>query len=476
MHDEETRAAILRLHAQGHAKRAIARALKISRKTVNTIIKSKSKEVPKLIRPQRAEEHHDDIIGLHESCKGNLVRVHEELQADGADLSYQALTAYCRRHFIGHEPKEPAGRYPFEPGKEMQHDTSPHPVEIAGQLRNAQLTGLVLGFSALSFLQIYPRFTRFECKVFLDDAIDYVGGACDVCMVDNTSVIRLRGTGADMVPVPEMEAFGEQRGFVFRAHEKGDANRSARVETFFNFVQNNFLAGRKFESWEHANKEAIAWCDKINAAFSRKLHGSRRDLFATERSHLKPLPIWRPDVYQLHHRIVDLEGYVNVHRRMYSVPTALIGKGLEIRETKSQILIFDGPRLVATHPRVVDGPRRILLPEHQHQRRKRARSERYSMEKQKLFEDLPEFAGYLKELEKRASRGRALETLRRLRRMLREYPRGPFLAALHDAACYGLYDLERVERMILKRIQGDFFPHFLEQTKSDDDELEVSDD
>jgi transposase len=476
MHDERTRATVLELHEKGHAKRAIARALKISRKSVNEIIKSESKEVPKLIRLEKAEEHHDSILALYKSCDGNLVRVHEELNADGAHLSYQALTAYCRKHFIGHEPKEPAGRYPFKPGKEMQHDTSPHPVEIAGQIRNAQLTGLVLGFSALSFLQLYPRFTRFECKIFLDDAIDYVGGVCEECMVDNTSVIRLRGTGRDMVPVPEMEAFAEQRGFVFRAHEKGDANRSARVETFFNYVQNNFLAGRKFDSWEHANKEAIAWCDKINAAFSSKLHGSRRDLFASERPHLKPLPIWRPDVYQLHHRIVDLEGYVNVHRRMYSVPTALIGKSLEIRETKTQILIFDGPRLVTTHQRVIDGPRRILLPEHQHQRRKRVRSERYSLEKRQLFEDLPEFAQYIAEIEKRAPRGRALESLRRLRRMLREYPRGPFLGALHEAARYGLYDLARVERMILKRIQGDFFPHFVEQTQHDDDDREVCDD
>ena len=40
----------------------------------------------------------------------------------------------------------------------------------------------------------------------------------------------LRGTGAEMVPVPEMEVFAERFGFVFKAHEKGDANRSAHAE------------------------------------------------------------------------------------------------------------------------------------------------------------------------------------------------------------------------------------------------------
>jgi hypothetical protein len=33
-----------------------------------------------------------------------------------------------------------------------------------------------------------------------------------------------------MIPVPEMEAFAERFGFHFVAHERGDANRSARVE------------------------------------------------------------------------------------------------------------------------------------------------------------------------------------------------------------------------------------------------------
>jgi hypothetical protein len=40
---------------------------------------------------------------------------------------------------------------------------------------------------------------------------------------------------------------------------------------------------------------------------------------------------------------------------------------------------------------------------------------------------------------------------------LREYPREPFLAAVAEAARYGLYDLDRLERMILRRIARDYF-------------------
>jgi hypothetical protein len=97
----------------------------------------------------------------------------------------------------------------------MQHDTSPHLAHIAGAERRVQTASLVLCHSRLLFFQLYPRFTRFECKVFLTDAVTYVGGACRDCMIDNTHVVVLRGTGKDMVPVPEMEAFARRLGFQF---------------------------------------------------------------------------------------------------------------------------------------------------------------------------------------------------------------------------------------------------------------------
>jgi len=52
---------------------------------------------PRLERNEKAEPHEADIRELHQRCRGNLVRVYEELLLRGATLSYQALTGYCRR-------------------------------------------------------------------------------------------------------------------------------------------------------------------------------------------------------------------------------------------------------------------------------------------------------------------------------------------------------------------------------------------
>lgn len=470
MLDQKQRAAILALHEQKHGVRAIARALKVSRGAVREVIKSGSERVPNIVREQAAEVWREEILAQHALCRGNLVRVHEELVNKGATLSYQALTAFCRRHGIGFEPKPPAGSYHFEPGQEMQHDTSPHQAKIGGVLRKVQTASLVLCNSRMIFIQLYPTFTRFDCKVFLADALAYFGGAAKNCMIDNTHVVVLKGTGSTMVPVPEMAAFGERYGFKFIAHEIGDANRKARVEGPFYWAENNFLAGREFRDWRHANLEAVLWCNRKNAAFSNKLHASRRELFAAEVPRLVPLPIWTPEVYLLHQRIVDAEGYVNVSRNRYSVPWQLIGRQMEVRETKHRIEVFDGPRVVASHERTLDAfDARVTALAHRPPRGQGRPKDAPAPEEAELLKAEPALTAYVADLKKHAA-GRGTLALRRLLRLLRDYPRAPFLTAVRAAEQYGMFDLDRLERMVLKQIASDYFIFPIERDEEDDDE------
>jgi hypothetical protein len=58
---------------------------------------------------------------------------------------------------------------------------------------------------------------------------------------------------------------------------------------------------------------------------------------------------------------------------------------------------------------------------------------------------------------KRRAPGRGVSRLRRLLELQRSYPAEPFLAAVKQALQYGLFDLARLERLILERVAGDFF-------------------
>jgi len=273
------------------------------------VLQANSSAVPKIERAEKATPFRQQILELLPRCKGNLVRVHEELAATGATFSYQALTAFCRREGIGQAPIVPAGRYEFSPGEETQHDTSPHEVIGGGRRFKAQTAAVTLCYSRLLFFQILPTFQRFDCKVFLTDAARYMNGVTERVMIDNTHVVVLRGSGREMEPVPEMAAFAERLGFHFVAHEIGDANRSARVERPFHFIENNFLAGRTFADWQDLNQQARQWCDRVNATYKKHIRAVPRELYAVEYPLLKPLPAWLPEVYRLHYRIVDVEGY-----------------------------------------------------------------------------------------------------------------------------------------------------------------------
>ena len=186
------RTAILELAAQKVSKHEIARVLNVSRLTVRKVLRSNSAEVPELHRPEKAEPYRQMILDLFPACKGNLVRVHEELTGSGALLSYPALTDFCRRNGIGQQPIVPAGRYRFEPAEETQHDTSPHEVQLAGKKHKVQTASAVLCYSHMVFFQCYPTFRRFDCKVFLTEALRYFGGATKRMMIDNTHVVVLR--------------------------------------------------------------------------------------------------------------------------------------------------------------------------------------------------------------------------------------------------------------------------------------------
>lgn len=456
MLDEATRTAILKLAEEGHGARPIARMLGRSRNAVRRVISSGGAAVPKIERKELAEAHRDAIMELYAACKGNLVRVHEELVKQGATISYQALTAFCRRHELVKPAPEPSGHYDFAPGVEMQHDTSPHDVRFADGIRRVQTASLVLGYSRMLFTQMYTRFTRLQCKLFLTEALKYFDGVCERCVIDNTHVVVLSGTGREMRPVPEMEAFADRFGFVFLAHAKNDPDRKGKIERPFHYIENNFLAGRVFKDFEDLNRSARAWCDEKNAAFKRHLHAKPTELFVAEKPRMKPLPIWIPPAYVLHHRMVSVDGYVRVHTHLYSAPYRLIGRRVEVRETGVGIEIYDGPRRVALHELAHDPrPVRITDPSHRPSREEKAKMPKRP-EEEKLRALLPGMDEYIAGLKKRSC-GHGTSAFRKLLRLIEEYPRDAVMKALAEASRYRLFDLERVEKMVLRNVKSDFF-------------------
>lgn len=380
----------------------------------------------------------------------------EKLAGDGFPVAYSTLTAFCRRYEVGVRPKKRSGHYHFGPGEEMQHDTSPHTVEVGGRRRVVQCASLVMCYSRMIFAQVYARWSRFECKVLLTEALCTFGGAAARCMLDNSTVI-MTGTGANAVPVDEMAAFSDRFGFTFVAHKVGDANRSARVERPFHYIENNFYVGRTFASLSDLNAQLATWCDERNRTYKARLEAKPIERFADEKPLLVPLPIHVPEVYDLHIRRVDVDGYVCLHTNRYSVPASLIGRRVEVRESIERIRVFDGHRLVVEHERVDSGARqRLTLPEHRHPSRRR-NSRRLPVPEAAVLRSVsPELSSMVDALNRQYG-GQAGRYIRQLHRLFLDYPTESLIKAVKAALHYKLLDLNRIERMVLKNIAGDFF-------------------
>jgi len=443
------------LQAQGRSLREISRLLALSRNTVRRILRAPTDSAAET--PPCDEATLGRLKAAFARARGNVVRVRELLADDGLDVSYSTLTRWVREADLRGPPRR-AGEYNFTPGQEMQHDTSPHRVTFASAARpvTVQCAGLVLAYSRRLFIQYYPRFTRFEAKTFLLEAVRFMAGVCPVCVIDNTSVLLAAGAGADAVIAPEMAAFARTLGFRFRAHRVGNPDRKGRIERPFAYVEMNFLAGRGFADFDDLNRQAVDWCRNVaNHKPKRALGMSPEAAYLIERPHLVPLPDALPPVYELLERVVDLHGYVSVDTNRYSVPERYVGKSVTVTKTPAQIEVRHRSTTIATHRRVIDQrDTRKVLPGHHTIPLRRGRGT--AAEEALLRGHHDSLDRYTAALRRHGRAGNR-RALRRLIEMRRTYPPGPFIAAIEQALRYGLFDLTRLEDLILKQVGGDFF-------------------
>ena len=431
----------------------------MSRNTVRRVIKGIRAET-------KDKQHHygpiEPLVREHfNPCKQNVVRIQQVLsEQHGHLVPYSSLTRIVRDLDLRDKKKtKRAGSYDFAPGEEMQHDTSPHRLILAGKKITAQCASLVLGYCKKIFIQYYPRFTRFEAKVFLTQALTYMDGSCQRCIIDNTSVIIAYGSGPDAVTAPEMEAFGRLFGMKFVAHPINDADRKAKVERNFHYIENNFLAGRTFTGWEDLNRRAIKWCDTVANAKPKRSLGrmSPDEVYPLEKPHLQPLAAHIPPVYKTHQRIVDMSGFVTVDTNRYSVPEALCGQKVEVLESFTRIDVYHNHRKVAEHQRLIDKKDAKVVAAGHHLPITKAKGKRLAGKAQQALTGRHGFLDqYVADIKKHTY-GSGRRKLQKLLDLKRTYPAEAFKSAVEQALHYGMYDLGRLENLILTFVAGDFF-------------------
>jgi hypothetical protein len=103
---------------------------------------------------------------------------------------------------------------------------------LAGRRTRLVASLIYLRYSKRRDLKFYRAFDRFRMKCFFHEALTFWGYAARQCIIDNTNLARLRGTGAKAIIHPEMEAFARQYGFAFRCHALRHSDRKENVSYY----------------------------------------------------------------------------------------------------------------------------------------------------------------------------------------------------------------------------------------------------
>ncbi|MFO8003818.1 helix-turn-helix domain-containing protein [Thioalkalivibrio sp.] len=355
MIDADKRSAIFALHQEGMGVREISRRLRLGRNTVRRIIRQQGR-MPAPVRAERVRIDPQLLETLYKACDGRAQRVHEKLvEEEGIEVTYPTLTRRLREMGISAPAKSRCDQVPDEPGAEMQHDTTVYTIKLDGKPARLVASLLYLRYSKRRYLRFYRAFNRFRMKCFLHEALSFWGYGARECIIDNTNLARLRGTGQAALIVPEMERFGAAYGFRFLCHEIRHANRKAGEERSFWTVETNFLPGRTFRSMEDLNAQAFAWA---TVRMEHRPQGKARlvpaKAFEHEQSYLIELPAHLPAPYKVHERGTDQYGYAAFEGNYYWVPGTK-REDVKVLQYADRLKLYRARECLAEYPLPADG-------------------------------------------------------------------------------------------------------------------------
>jgi transposase len=449
MIEADKRKAIFLLHQEGMSLRDIAKKLGVSRNTARTIIEQDG-TIPKTVRSDKQRIDEQLLRRLYQECTGRIQRMHEKLtEEEGIQVTYPTLTRMLREVGISAPQKTRCDHVPDEPGLEMQHDTTVYQLRLGEQTVRLVASLMYLRYSKRRYLQFYRCFDRFKMKCFFHQALSFWGVSARQCIIDNTNLARLRGTGKNALIVPEMEAFARQYGFHFICHALKHANRKAGEERSFWTVETNFLPGRSFENLEDLNRQALHWS---TVRMEHRAQGKARLIpakaFEHERSFLIQLPNHLPGPYRVHSRGVDEYGYASFDGNFYWVPGE-DRQPVTVIEYAAALKICRDRQCLAEYPLPADGvgnqpfhPPGLPAPRHKPRHRKQpAREEEKQL--RALSVSVSQYVDFILQTPGIYRH----EHLRRLLALSRKMSAPLFIQSVERAHKYRIIDLPTLQRI-----------------------------
>jgi len=337
----------------------------ISRKRASRIYRGSYQD--KSIRPDHGRIKRDFILDPYRSLIAEWFKEHPTLKAQqvhgwlrtrGVKISYPAVVKYTRE-FRKKVPKA-YHQLTFLPGEEAQADWC---FINHTQLGKLYCFVFILSYSRYLFAHIFAR-SSFE--FFIEGhlmAFSALRGIPYGIRYDNLATVVLNRR-PELQYNPRFLEFSRHCNIEIRLCNPGAGNEKGRVErairtlreTFFNTMQ-------MYSSLKALNHGLHEWVDNKNHTIHRSTEIKPAELLQEEK--LRPLPEKPWNNVLIHPPVKTTKTAMMVFdTNSYSVPDYLVGKSLSIHATPDAVMIYDGIKQVASHPRSFDRRRQIINPLH----------------------------------------------------------------------------------------------------------------
>ena len=334
---------------EGKSAYMISKELGFSKNTVKKYMDTSQNIKPTY--PTRASKLDPFKEYIHELMAAgifNCVVIMERITEKGYDGGISILKDYVKP--FRPAKKSPAvQRYETPPGKQAQMDWGiSHYVDDMGHEHKVPAFIMILGNSRMKYVEFTKRCDLFSLQRCILDAFEYFEGVPETILTDNMKTVILGRESGKPVWHPGFLDFANDIGFVPKVCKVRKPQTKGKVERLVHYVKDNFMPGRVFSDIHDLNRQAISWCDKVNAKISSSTGYTPIELLPDE--HLKGLPDTKVcDRYRFETRLVSRDGFVSYDGVRYGVPWQYSGKYVTVRAIKDKLEIFDGLMLIASH-------------------------------------------------------------------------------------------------------------------------------
>lgn len=349
------------LTAQGKTVQEIAQELDISRTTVRKYLKHPEAVIakPRPPRPSKLDLYKEQIRKwvMEDHCT-NCEVLFERLHKLGYTGGISILKDYVhplRPAVAGHAPVQ---RYETKPAEQVQFDWGEFVYEHEGNTHKFYGFVAILGYSRMRFVTFVKRCDTPTLIRCLMEAFEYFGGLTKVALTDRMKSVLLEMVENKPRWNPRFADFMVSIGVAARVCKPYTPQTKGKVERTVSHVKKSFWGGITFTDLDDLNRQAYAWCERINSRVHRTTHVRPVDRLAQEQ--LLPLPAdfaW--ERFATEERKVTWDGYVSYDGVLYGLPATLqlAGKQVQVRERKGAVSVWSAGKQVfesAKRPRSQD--------------------------------------------------------------------------------------------------------------------------